>query len=203
MPAMTKLASLLGRGAIIVLAVGLCACRGRDASRESAPAGDPSNSLATLRDKAPTPPPLPGDNDPAPSGPALPGGEQLSLAERLTREASLRPAGAVRSEDLVVALKAKGITVTRTRQVLGRTLNAQYCSMSVLGEGLVASVCEYETPEAAAAALKYSEERFGRTIPNRRLLTNGKSLLTIANVRDSVENDVKTVAAAFSALNAT
>lgn len=201
MPAMTKLASVLGRGAIAVLVVGLCACRGSDASRESASAAPANSSQATPRGKLPVPPPLPGDNDPAPKPPAeVP--EALSLGDRLAREAASRPAGAVRSEDLLEAIKAKGITVTRSRQVLGQTLNASYCAMAVLEDGLVASVCEYESPAAATAAMKHSEQRFHK-VPNRRLLINGKSLLTIANVRDAVENQANTVAAVFSELKAT
>ena len=147
----------------------------------------------------PVAPPLPGDNDPAPAPPApLP--EALPLPERLAHEAASRPTGAVRSEQLVAALEAKGIAVARTRQVLGRTLNARYCAIAVTGAGLVASVCEFDSPSAAIAAQHDSEARFDRPMPNRRFVTNGNSLLTIANLRDSVADQANTVAATFAAL---
>jgi hypothetical protein len=39
-------------------------------------------------------------------------------------------------------------------------------------------------------------------MPNRQLITNGKSLLTIANLGDAVQDQANTVAATFSALHA-
>jgi hypothetical protein len=150
----------------------------------------------------PVPPPLPGDEDPAPEPPApLP--ENVSLVDRLAREASSRPAGAVRSEALVAALETRGVKVARSRQVLGKTLDARYCAIAVTAAGLVASVCEFDTAAAAAAAAKDSERRFGKPMPDRRFVTNGKSLLTIANLRDTVEGEASTIAAAFAALTAT
>lgn len=192
------LASVRRRGAVIVLVAGLAGCRGGDTSRQSSHSATPSViSTADL----PVAPPLPGDNDPAPVSPApLP--ENLSLVDRLAREASGRPAGAVRTEALVAALEAKGIAVARTRQVLGKTLHARYCSIAVTTAGVVASVCEFDSSSAALAALKDSEQRFGKPMPNRRLVTNGKSLLTIANLRDAVEDEANAIAATFAALSA-
>jgi hypothetical protein len=193
---MSMLASVHRRGAVIALVVGLIGCRGVDASRQAGNSATPSPATGF-----PIPPPLPGDNDPAPASPApLP--EALPLPERLAREAASRPTGAVRSEQLVAALEAKGVAVGRTRQVLGRTLNARFCAIAVTGDGLVASVCEFDSPSAAIAAQKDSEQRFGRPMPNRRFMTNGQSLLTIANLRDSVEPQAQIVAATFAALRA-
>jgi hypothetical protein len=39
-------------------------------------------------------------------------------------------------------------------------------------------------------------------MPNRRFMTNGQSLLTIANLRDSLEPQAQIVAAIFAALRA-
>jgi hypothetical protein len=194
---MGNLASALRRGGVVMLVTGLVACRSSDASRQSSPPASPPLSSASL----PAPAPLPGENDPAPTSPApLP--EALSLGDRLAREASSRPAGAVRSEALVAALEAKGIAVARTRQVLGKTLNARYCAIAVTGAGLVASVCEFDSEAAARTAAKDSEERFGEAMPNRRFVTNGKSLLTVANLRDAVDDEARAIAAAFTALRA-
>jgi hypothetical protein len=190
---MSKLPASPRRGAVVLLLVGLVACRGDDTQR---PKQSLSSSLASL----PVTPPLPGDNDPAPPSPApLP--ENLSLQERLAREASSRPDGAVRTEELVAALKAKGVAVARTRQVLGKTLNARYCAIAVTDAGVVASVCEFDTPSDALEAAKDSELRFGKPMPNRRFVTNGKSLLTIANLRDAVESEARAIAATFAALH--
>jgi hypothetical protein len=198
LPPMVTLAPVRRRGAVIVLVASALACHRADSSRQSSQSNPPSISTASL----PVPPPLPGDDDPAPQPPApLP--ENVSLTDRLAREASSRPAGAVRSEALVEALKARGIAVTRTRQVLGKTLDARYCAIAVTAAGLVASVCEFDSEAAARAAVKDSEQRFGKPMPDRRFVTNGKSLLTIANLRDTVESEATTVAATFAALTAT
>jgi hypothetical protein len=194
---MKLLASGHRRGAVTLLAACLLGCRGADTSRQSPSTASPF-STASL----PVSPPLPGDDDPAPPSPA-PIPEAASLGERLAREAASRPAGAVRTEALVEALKAQGIAVTRTRQVLGKTLSARYCAIAVTAGGLVASVCEFDSSEAAIAAAKDSEQRFGAPMPDRRFFTNGKSLLTIANVRDAVEPEAGAVAATFTGLSAT
>src|SRR6185295_14082569 len=204
MPAMTKLlASVLGRGAVTVLLVSLAGCQGGEASRASAPAVAPSSvspaGLALRLRGLPLSPPLPGDNDPAPASPA-PVPENLSLGDQLVREASSRPAGAARSEDLVAALQATGIEVVRTRQVLGKTLQARYCAIAVTAGGLVASVCEFDSGPAARAGQTDSEQRFGKAMPNRRFAINGNSLLTIANVSDPLEAEAQTIAASFAAL---
>jgi hypothetical protein len=204
MPAMTKLlASVLGRGAVTVLLVRLVGCQGGAASRESAPAVAPSSASppggSLILRGLPLSPLLPGDNDPAPASPApLP--ENLSLGDQLVHEASSRPAGAARSEDLVAAVEAKGIKLARTRQVLGKTLHARYCAIAVTVTGLVASVCEFDSASAALAAAKDSEQRFGKAIPDRRFVTNGNSLLTIANLTDSAGAEAQTIAASFAAL---
>jgi hypothetical protein len=174
--------------------VGLVACRGGEASRESAP--------STHQGQLPVLAPLPGDNDPAPASPAaLPA--SLAIGERLAREQAARPAGAVRVEQLVVALEAKGIAVARTRQVLGSTLSARYCAIAVTAAGVVASVCELDSAEAAEAAQKDSEQRFGKAIPDRRFVTNGKSLLTIAGAHGAAQDEANAIAATFAALHTT
>jgi hypothetical protein len=193
------IASVRRRDAVFVLVACLAGCRSADTSRQSGPSASFSPISAVA---LPSSPPLPGDSDPAPASPApLP--ENLSIFERLAREASSRPAGAVRTEELVAALEAKGVSIARTRQVLGKTLNARYCAIAVTGAGLVASVCEYSSASEALAARNDSEQRFGRPMPDRRLVTNGKSLLTIANLRDSAAGEASTVAATFAALGAT
>jgi hypothetical protein len=197
--AMTKPLAPLGRGAVMMLVAGLCACRGADASRESASNAAPSSfSTANL----PVTPPLPGDNDPAPVSPA-PIPMARSLPDQLGHEAASRPAGAVRGEQLVTSLQGHGIAIARTRQVLGKTLNARYCAIAVTEAGLVASVCEFDTPAAATAAIHDSEQRFGKPMPDRRFVTNGKSLLTIGNLSDAAEREARTIATAFAALRAT
>jgi hypothetical protein len=182
-------AFLVRCGLALVLVAGLVGCRGGDA-----PPARPASSVAR---------PLPAEpDDPMPASPAA-APENLSLYGRLAREAESRPAGAVRTEALVAALKDHGIPVARSRQVLGKTLNARYCGIAVTGAGLVASVCEFDSALDARAALKDSEQRFGKAMPDRRLMTNGKSLLTIANLRAAGEQEARSIAAIFTALRAT
>jgi hypothetical protein len=200
MPAMTKLlASVIGRGAVTVLVASLVGCQGGEASRAVPPSSASPAGLPLTLGRLPLSPPLPGDNDPAPVSPA-PVPENLSLGDQLAHEASSRPAGAVRSEDLVAAVEAKGVTLVRTRQVLGKTLHARYCAIAVTGSGLVASVCEFDSAPAALAAVTDSGERFGKAMPNRRFITNGNSLLTIANLSDPAGAEAEIIAASFAAL---
>jgi len=140
---------------------------------------------------APSPARLP---EPAPAPP-------LSLGDRLAREASSRPADAVRMEDVVAALEAHGVAVARTRQVLGSTVGARYCAVALTADGLGVAACEYDSDEAARAGLVSSQARFDEKIPGRRLVVNGKTLLTVAPAGSELGEESRTVTTIFASLS--
>jgi hypothetical protein len=64
-------------------------------------------------------------------------------------EASNRPAGALRVEDVLAAFRRSGIELSEERQHLGRPYGARYCVGAKSSPELALSVCEYV--DAAAA----------------------------------------------------
>lgn len=106
---------------------------------------------------------------------------RVPLGERLAREASARPARAVRPEQLLAALRDRGVAIVRARQVLASTLGASYCALSVSDAGLVVSLCEFSDPAAARAGAQRSHQQFDGIIAGRRLITQGNSLLTLSH----------------------
>lgn len=138
---------------------------------------------------------------PPPAAPAAATQEaELSLDERLAREATSRPAKAIRMEDLLAALKERGVAVARTRQVLGGTWGARYCAIAQTENGLGLATCEFDSAEAARAGMAASKARFDKLMPGREAHLNGQSLLTIAPRDPALDDESRTVAATFAAL---
>lgn len=104
---------------------------------------------------------------------------RVPLGERLSMEAEARPALAVRPEQLDEALRARGVTIARKRQVLASTLGAAYCELAVSNEGLAVSLCEYADAAAAELGGKHSHRMFDRLMPGRSLATRDNVLLTV------------------------
>jgi hypothetical protein len=106
----------------------------------------------------------------------------------------------VRLEDVVAALKEHGVAVARTRQVLGSVVGARYCAVAMTERGLGVAACEYDSADSARAGMVSSQARFDQEIPGRRLLVNGKTLLTVAPAGADGE-EARTVTAIFAALS--
>ena len=145
-----------------------------------------SLTLISCRERPPAEPPAPD-----------PEVLRLPLGERLAREANARPPGAVRVEQVLSALERGGITVARRRQVLATTLGAAYCASAVTTTGVALSLCEYPAADVARRGLEYSRRTFDRLIPDRRLLVNGQTLLTVTPAATA---EARAAAAIFAAL---
>src|SRR4029079_2296851 len=79
--------------------------------------------------------------------------ERLSLQEHLAREATSRPAGGRRAEDLAAALGRGGIVLGPAQQVLARTIGARFCLATHSAAGLGVSICEFRDAADAARGL--------------------------------------------------
>ena len=161
---------------------------------------DPGRSVVTpgpAPAPAPAPAPTPVVAAPAPTPP----GPALSLGERLAAEAKARPSGTVRIEDLALALRGHGVAIARTRQVLGSTLGARYCSVALTEKGLGLAACEFESPESAEMGRAQSIARFDKAIPGRRLVVNGKTLLTVAPAASALAEESQAATTLFATLS--
>ncbi|HVR62957.1 MAG TPA: hypothetical protein VMU50_13730 [Polyangia bacterium] len=141
---------------------------------------------------------------PAPAAPAvsapLPDGR--TLAERLTAEAESRPAGALRAEAVAAALQNAGVGVRPLKQVLASAIGARFCMAAPAESGLGVAVCEFASDAEAARGLAYSRQTFDRLIPNRNLLRNHATVLTLTRPADSqlLDEQSTRAAQAFAAL---
>lgn len=134
---------------------------------------------------------------PAPQAPPMnPEALRLPLGERLAREATARPTGTVRVEEVLAALARGGLAIEGQRQVLASTVGAAYCTSAGTSKGLAVAVCEYPEEDSARKGMEYSHRVFNRLIPGRRLLLNRKTLLTVTGADD----EARRAAAIFAAL---
>lgn len=125
-------------------------------------------------------------NDPAPPVAPI---TARNLAERLDAEAASRPFGTVTVEDVVAGLGAAGDPVTDERQVVASIVGARYCAILETRSGLLLSVCEFDSPQAAEAGVAVSRARFDRLVPGRRFELNGSTLLTVTPRQDGETSD--------------
>lgn len=127
---------------------------------------------------------------------------RLPLGERLALEAAARPEHAVRPAQLRAALAARGVVLTRQRQVLASPVGAAYCE-ALSGEGLAFSLCEYPDVAAAARGLQRSRSAFDALIPGRTLVQRDNSLLTLTAPADAAgERQRQLVRETFATLTA-
>jgi hypothetical protein len=141
-----------------------------------------------------------GNREHTAAKPAAP--DNRPLAERLTAEAESRPVGALRAEAVAAALQQAGIGVHPLRQVLASAIGARFCMAAPAASGLGVAVCEFATDAEAARGLAYSRQTFDRLIPNRRLLQNHATVLTLTRPSDSraLDEQAARAAQAFTAL---
>lgn len=125
-----------------------------------------------------------------------------SLPERLRQESSSRPTGTPRAEDLIGALKKNGWTLGNEKQVLGSTVGARFCSVVRSEGGVGLSVCEFDSEQAALQGRDFSQRTFDKVIPNRQLLVNRKTLLTVTRSQKTpqVEAEADKAAEIFAGL---
>jgi hypothetical protein len=124
------------------------------------------------------------------------------IMELLSEERANRPSGTPAAEAVFAAAKQAGVPTSDQAQVLARMLGASYCENARTAKGVVLSVCEFKDPATLAKGQAYSEKTFAKALPNRSLLANRKTLLTInpPDETSAVKAEVKTVADAFARL---
>jgi len=118
---------------------------------------------------------------------------------RLNDEAKSRPAGTVKVEAVLEALKAAGVPFIAGQQVLGVMVNAKYCWQTASEDGAVASsICEYATEEElkAGQAKSAAITAFG----DRIYVQNGRTLFGMKIMKPGSEPIVEKAKAAFLAL---
>jgi hypothetical protein len=116
---------------------------------------------------------------PAVPPPPAPEVARLPLGERLAREAASRSAAGLRAERVQQALAGQGIALARWKQVLASPVGARFCMAGLTGTGLAVAVCEYADSAQATRGQAISHARFDRLIPDRALIRNGATLLTL------------------------
>lgn len=101
----------------------------------------------------------------------------MSPEERFAHEASKRPTGTPRVEDVLKAITDGGIKTRDVLQHLGSPFGAEYCVGLKAGKDVHASVCEY-TDQKKAEENRVASMR-DLKVPNRTIYRNGATTLTI------------------------
>ena len=124
-----------------------------------------------------------------------------SIPETMKQEAASRPTGTPRAEDLVGALKNKGLKFSDPKQVLANKWGARYCSMTIGASGVEVMVCEFASDAAATQGRDFSTKAFG-SIANRDLHLNRKTVLTVLRGTSDppVTAEAKSVSEVFAGL---
>lgn len=125
--------------------------------------------------------------------------DPLPLAERLMREASEHPESRKSVEDALKEFEATGISFTRTRQALARTLSARYCATAITASGLGLSLCAFRDAQTAEQGRELSRRSCDALIPGRTLLVRASTLLTITQpASEQARGEAEQIRARFS-----
>jgi len=145
--------------------------------------------LTGCKDKPATPPKIEANQevkaDPAANLPVA-----GNLAEQLTTEAAARSKDGLKVEAVLDALAKGGVTVTDTRQYIGRTVFATYCFGGITSKVIALTVCEYGTEDAVKSALERSEKLYGVS-PLRTMTVNKLTVLSLVRPTDAEEGKVE------------
>lgn len=115
---------------------------------------------------------------PAPPASAAAIAAKDDVAALFRAEALHRPTGTLRVEDVLVAFKSAGVETSMLRQHLAKPFGAEYCAGAEAGPDVVLSLCEYASSEAATRGRGASTKGLS-TIPNREIVQNGATTLTL------------------------
>jgi hypothetical protein len=127
---------------------------------------------------------------------ALPRAESLDGLLVAESRARLQDSDTVTLELVAQALKAQGIELGPSRQLMARTQLALYCARADSPTGLDVTVCEYPSAEQAQRG-----EQEGNAVMNKvaghSSRVRGKSVLHVVRRSDTPDADVEKVYAAF------
>lgn len=163
-------------------------------------------AMAGCRDepRAPIAAPVPSASAADPNAPPAPLDNTLAAAvQRLQHEREHRPTGAMTTDRVAAFLETSGVKLTPRTQVLGLPLGASYCENANSTDGkLGVSICEYESAEAAAQGRAKSLQLGAAAFPNRTLVVNGQTMLSLnaIDLGDSNKTVIADLAARFGAL---
>jgi len=171
--------SSIHRAFLVALPAGLCALLALACSK---PNSEPAPSTSSSTTGAPAlPSGTPTDQNQAtnvdPKTAPPPPSAGMSMGEIFGSEAN-RPAGAIKTEDVVDAFTKAGATVRDQKQHLGSSFKARYCMGVKTGEDIHISICEYDNEKIAEEGKETSAKLFAK-VPNRTLHRNGQTTLTM------------------------
>jgi hypothetical protein len=106
-------------------------------------------------------------------------GVTTPIMNLLRDERAARPTDTVAVEAVFAAVTKAGIPTHDQTQVLARTLGASFCENAQTDQGVVLIVCEFKNADTLTQGRAYSLKAFGNALPNRHLLANRNTLLTV------------------------
>jgi hypothetical protein len=112
----------------------------------------------------------------------------LPLGDRFAVEANDRPKNTARVEDVVAAMKAKGVPVKELQQHLASPFEAKYCMGVEVDVDIHLSICEYADEKTATSGREASLKAFS-TVPGRSIYRNGATTLTVREGTKNAVND--------------
>jgi hypothetical protein len=141
---------------------------------------------ACSHEAAPTPAPTPAPAAPrtGETSPPPPPVASNAVMDELKREAADRPTGTPAAEAVLDLFESNGLALLRRTPVLATPVHAHYCAIASTKVGLSMSICEFDSEAAAKAGRETSLQVF-KSIPNRTLLLNGKTMLTLILPQDT------------------
>jgi hypothetical protein len=107
----------------------------------------------------------------------------------LGEEAKQRPNPGPSVEAVFAKLAAAGFTLEQTKQVVAATARARYCASGSV-DAVAVAVCEYPTPEAAAAGRDHVRAQFAQLEATRIIVVRGATTITVSG-RPTAELEAK------------
>jgi hypothetical protein len=136
---------------------------------------DPAPSPATAAPSTNEAPTAQGSASAMPSYP----GRAVSIGDKMAQEATARPAGALRAEEVLAAFQKDGMKLKEPpKQHLGSPVGAMYCVGARSEANVAMSVCEYRDEAAAKKGRDESLAAF-KAIENRDVHVNKQTTLTV------------------------
>lgn len=147
-------------------------------------------------------PPIVASAIPSSESSARPTQPIFSLGDKLQVEQRDRPVGTPKAEDVYAAFEKAGFALTEKQQHVASVFGAKFCLGAKTDNDMAFSVCEY-ADEAAAKAGRETSLKALAVVPNRDILVNKKTTLTVrqpAAKTPASEASAKKAAQVFSTL---